>query len=98
MVMQEELIRISRVNPRTVLFITHSVEEAVYLADRVVVLGRSPGRVTDVIDIRPVREAERWDKVASEEAMEMPGFGHLRARIWRQLRQEMQISRTVAEV
>jgi hypothetical protein len=30
--------------------------------------------------------------------MEMPGFGHLRARIWRQLRQEMQISRTVAEV
>jgi NitT/TauT family transport system ATP-binding protein len=92
MVMQEELIRISRVNPRTVLFITHSVEEAVYLADRVVVLGRSPGRVTDVINIRPVREAERWDKVASEEAMEMPGFGHLRARIWRQLRQEMQIS------
>ena len=96
--MQEELIRISRVNPRTVLFITHSVEEAVYLADRVVVLGRSPGRVMDVIDIRPVRKAEGWDKVASEEAMEMPGFGHLRARIWRQLRQEMQISRTVAEV
>ena len=92
MVMQEELIRISRVNPRTVLFITHSVEEAVYLADRVVVLGRSPGRVTDVIDIRPVRKAEGWDKVASEEAMEMPGFGHLRARIWRQLRQEMQTS------
>jgi NitT/TauT family transport system ATP-binding protein len=98
MVMQEELIRISRVNPRTVLFITHSVEEAVYLADRVVVLGRSPGRVTDVIDIRPVRKAEGWDKVASEEAMEMSGFGHLRARIWRQLRQEMQTSRTVAEV
>ena len=41
-VMQEELIRISRVSPRTVLFVTHSVEEAVYLADRVVVLSRSP--------------------------------------------------------
>ena len=50
--------------------------------------------MTDVIDIRPVRKAEGWDKVASEEAMEMPGFGHLRARIWRQLRQEMQTSHT----
>jgi NitT/TauT family transport system ATP-binding protein len=88
--MQEELIRISRVNPRTVLFITHSVEEAVYLADRVVVLGRSPGRVTDVIEIRPVREAEGWNNLPSEEAMEMPGFGRLRAHIWRQLRHEMQ--------
>jgi NitT/TauT family transport system ATP-binding protein len=68
------------------------VEEAVYLADRVVVLGRSPGRVTDVIEIRPVREAEGWEKLASEEVMEMPGFGHLRARIWRQLRAEMQTS------
>jgi ABC-type nitrate/sulfonate/bicarbonate transport system ATPase subunit len=90
--MQEELIRISRVNPRTVLFITHSVEEAVYLADRVVVLARSPGRVADVIEIRPVREAEGWDKRASEEVMEMSGFGRLRAHIWRQLRHEMQIS------
>ena len=33
--MQEELVRLARVNPRTVLFITHAVEEAVYLADRV---------------------------------------------------------------
>ena len=87
--MQEELIRISRVNPRTVLFITHGVEEAVYLADRVVVLARSPGRITDIINVRPIREAEGWDRRASEEVMEMPGFGHLRARIWRLLRQAM---------
>src|ERR1700757_650717 len=46
--MQEELIRISRINPRTVLFITHAVEEAVYLADRVVVLARSPGRIVEI--------------------------------------------------
>ena len=90
--MQEELIRISRAKPRTVLFITHGVEEAVYLADRVVVLARSPGRIREIIDIRPIREAEGWDKLASEEAMEMPGFGHLRARIWRLLRREMQTS------
>jgi NitT/TauT family transport system ATP-binding protein len=90
--MQEELIRISRVNPRTVLFITHAVEEAVYLADRVVVLARSPGRIVEIVDSRPTREAEGWDKLASEEVMEMPGFGHLRAHIWRLLRQQMQLS------
>jgi NitT/TauT family transport system ATP-binding protein len=90
--MQEELIRISRVNPRTVLFITHAVEEAVYLAHRVVVLARSPGRIVEIVDSRPTREAEGWDKLASEEVMEMPGFGHLRAHIWRLLRQQMQLS------
>jgi NitT/TauT family transport system ATP-binding protein len=90
--MQEELIRISRVNPRTVLFITHGVDEAVYLADRVVVLAGSPGRIREIIDIRPVRDTEGWDGLASEEVMEMPGFGHLRARIWRLLRREIRTS------
>jgi NitT/TauT family transport system ATP-binding protein len=87
--MQEELIRISRVNPRTVLFITHGVEEAVYLADRVVVLTGSPGRIREIIDVRAIRETEGWDRLANEDVMELPGFGHLRARIWRLLRREI---------
>jgi NitT/TauT family transport system ATP-binding protein len=88
--MQEELIRISRVNPRTVLFITHGVEEAIYLADRVVVLTGSPGRIREIIDVKSIRESEGWDRLVSEDALEMPEFSHLRARIWRLLRQEMQ--------
>jgi NitT/TauT family transport system ATP-binding protein len=86
-VMQEELIRISRVSPRTVLFVTHSVEEAVYLADRVVVLSRNPGSVVEIIDVRRVRESEKWECQASEDVMEAPSFGYLRAQIWKLLRQ-----------
>ena len=46
-VMQEELVKLARKNPRTVLFITHAVEEAVYLADRVSVMaqGKLQGEV-----------------------------------------------------
>src|SRR5205814_2710110 len=61
-VMQEELIKVSQKNPRTILFITHAVEEAVYLADRVVVMTRRPGAIREIIDVAPIRAAERWDR------------------------------------
>jgi NitT/TauT family transport system ATP-binding protein len=59
--MQNELLEIWERDRKTVLFVTHSVEEAVFLSDRVVVLTRSPGRIKDVIRIdlpRPRRRAE----------------------------------------
>jgi NitT/TauT family transport system ATP-binding protein len=88
-VMQEELIKLSRVNPRTVLFITHAVDEAVYLADRVVVLTRRPGRVREILDVAPVRAAENWDRYErTEEVMDQESFVHLRTHIWRLLRGE----------
>lgn len=87
--MQEELVRIARRNPRTVLFITHAVEEAVYLADRVVVMTRRPGRIKEVIDIRSVRVAENWDKHERiEDVMDLESFIHWRTHIWRSLREE----------
>jgi NitT/TauT family transport system ATP-binding protein len=88
-VMQEELVRLTRREPRTVLFITHAVDEAVYLADRVVVLARDPGRLREIVDIRPVREAEQWDARPIDEVMDLPSFTHLRTQVWRLLRDQI---------
>jgi len=59
--LQNELLDIWERDRKTVLFVTHSVEEAVFLSDRVVVLTRSPGRIKEIISIdlpRPRRRAE----------------------------------------
>ena len=49
--MQAELLRICAATSTTVVFVTHSIPEAVYLSDRVVVMSPRPGRITHVIDI-----------------------------------------------
>jgi NitT/TauT family transport system ATP-binding protein len=59
--LQRELLDIWERDRKTVLFVTHSVEEAVFLSDRVVVLTRSPGRVKTVIDIALPRPRVRAD-------------------------------------
>lgn len=88
-VMQEELVKLARVNPRTVLFITHAVEESVYLADRVVIMTQRPGRIKEIIDIKSVRESENWDQYPKiEDVMDLESFVHLRTHIWRSLREE----------
>ncbi|MGJ3262849.1 MAG: ABC transporter ATP-binding protein [Salinarimonas sp.] len=88
-IMQEELVRVSKGNPRTVMFITHSVEEAVYLADRVVVMGRNPGHIREVIDVASTRQAETWSEEPIDDVMEKPSFTHLRGQVWRLLREQM---------
>lgn len=53
--MQAHLLRIWSQVDVTILFITHDLDEAVYLSDRIVVLGRNPGRVLEVIEVPVVR-------------------------------------------
>src|SRR4029079_10431251 len=49
--MQDELFRVWRETLKTVLFVTHQINEAVYLADQVVVFGSRPGSIREVVDI-----------------------------------------------
>jgi len=59
--LQNDLLNIWERDRKTVLFVTHSVDEAVFLSDRVVMMSRSPGRIKQIIDIdlpRPRRRTE----------------------------------------
>ncbi len=60
-VLQDELLSIQDHQKKTVVFVTHSVDEAVYLSDRVVVLNRSPGRIHDEVQINLPRPRIRQE-------------------------------------
>lgn len=87
--MQNELLRIKSETGKSIVFVTHSIPEAVYLSDRVVVMSPRPGRITDIIDINlgerneDTREADAfYDGVtAVREALRGHGSSAMRARI-----------------
>ena len=71
------------------LFITHSVDEAVHLADDLVVMTRRPGRVKRVFDLRAVSGRLGWRKRPIEEVMEDPEYLHLKTEVWRNIKEEL---------
>ncbi|MFL6798351.1 MAG: ABC transporter ATP-binding protein [Xanthobacteraceae bacterium] len=81
LLMGEELLRLWRETHATVLLITHSLDEAAMLADRVGVMSARPGHFVDVLTTHWPRE--RDSRVVSE-----PGFGDITARLWSILRVE----------
>jgi NitT/TauT family transport system ATP-binding protein len=82
--LQDELLRIWEETGKTILFVTHGIDEAVYLGQRVAVMSARPGRILDVIDI-PLGPRARDDDVRSS-----PKFAELRHRIWTLLRSQVQ--------
>jgi ABC-type nitrate/sulfonate/bicarbonate transport system ATPase subunit len=83
--MQIELMKIWDSDRKTVLFVTHSVDEAVFLSDRVIMFGAHPGRV--IADIRIDLRRPRW---ADEEALKRsPEFVEHRHNIWHMLKQQL---------
>jgi NitT/TauT family transport system ATP-binding protein len=91
-VMQEELVRLWMDYKPTVIFVTHSVEEAVFLADRVVVMTRRPGRIKEVIDVRLSIGAQHWRETPLDQVMRLDAFQDLRARVWNLIRGEIVIA------
>jgi NitT/TauT family transport system ATP-binding protein len=59
-VLQDELSRIQRVEHKTILFVTHSIREAVYLADRIVVMTSAPGRIKQVFAVKLPEVRDRF--------------------------------------
>jgi NitT/TauT family transport system ATP-binding protein len=76
MTLQEELLRIWAQSRVTVLFVTHSVEEACFLGDRVAVLTPGPGRVKEIVAIDISRERRNWATLGAD-----PEFARIKERV-----------------
>lgn len=82
--LQDELLDIWEKQRKTVIFVTHSIEEALYLADRIVVMSPRPGRIDRIIDV-PF-ERPRRDAIKST-----PEFLKLRREIWQMLKERAHV-------
>jgi NitT/TauT family transport system ATP-binding protein len=91
LLLQEELLHIWDEHKKTVVFITHSVDEAVFLGDRIMVMTAQPGKVKMFV---PVPLARPRDIM---ELQKMPQYGELIAHIWSSLREEVHRARQQEE-
>lgn len=89
--LQEELLRIWEETRKTVLFITHSVDEAVTLGDRIMIMTAQPGRTKQIVDV-PFPRPRRVLELRAQ-----PAYGELVYSIWGQLRDEVQRARSQSE-
>ena len=78
--MQSDLLRVWDASRKTVVFVTHAMDEAVFLSDRVVLMATRPGRVSEIIDIDLPRP--RTDETRTE-----PRFVELTSYVWDRLRE-----------
>jgi len=81
-ILQGELLRIWEESGKTIVFITHGIDEAVYLGQRVAVMTPRPGRIKQVIDV-PLESRSR-----EEDLHATPEFSRLRHEVWSSLRDE----------
>jgi NitT/TauT family transport system ATP-binding protein len=82
--LQSELLRIWKETRKTIIFITHGIEEAVYLGQRVAVMSSRPGRIKEIIDV-PFESREEEEDFRSN-----PDFVKIRHQIWNLLKGEVQ--------
>ena len=80
--LEDLVLRVREEYGITILFVTHDIDESIYLADRVVVLTHSP---TEVKEIVPVDLPRPRDQIGTKE---LPEFAHLRAHVYRLIKRE----------
>ncbi len=90
-ILQAELVRIWEETGKTVVYITHSIDEALLLGDRTVVMTAQPGRIKETIDVPFPRPRNVMELSAT------PEFGALKLAIWRILEEEVMRARTETE-
>jgi NitT/TauT family transport system ATP-binding protein len=90
-ILQAELVRIWEQTRKTVIYITHSIEEALLLGDRTVVMTAQPGRIKTIIDVPFPRPRDLMTLSAS------PEFGRLKLDIWQVLEDEVTRARAEEE-
>ncbi|AXV79313.1 MULTISPECIES: ABC transporter ATP-binding protein [Ralstonia solanacearum species complex] len=88
-ILQGELLRIWEQYRKTIVFITHSLDEAIFLSDRIAVMTRRPGTVKQVLEVPLPRP--RLPELRNAEA-----FVHLRQQAWDILKDEVQFANPVA--
>jgi NitT/TauT family transport system ATP-binding protein len=81
LLMGDELLRMWRETQATVFLITHALDEATMLADRIAVMSARPGRLIDVVETR-------WPRERDSRIIEHSEFGAITARLWKSLREE----------
>jgi NitT/TauT family transport system ATP-binding protein len=87
-VMQEELLQIWKRADKTVLFVTHQIDEAIFLSDRVVVFSGRPGKVRDIVAV----EIERPRKLSVKRE---PRFHAIEDTIWRLIEDDVKSTMTM---
>jgi NitT/TauT family transport system ATP-binding protein len=91
LLLQEELLHIWEEHKKTVVFITHSVDEAVLLGDRVMVMTAQPGRIKQFVTVGLARPRNIMELQGA------PEYGELVQRIWANLRDEVQRARELED-
>lgn len=81
--LQSELLRIWRRTGKTIVFITHGIDEAVVLGQRVAIMTSRPGRIKQIIEVPEVLRSE------TEDVRSLPAFGAVRHEVWTLLRDEV---------
>ena len=73
--LNEELLQIWRETGATIVFVTHTISEAAYLGQRVVVMAANPGRIIEVVDMKPFKQE---NKISRDDMLFNEGISHLR--------------------